>query len=54
MRHLFTTATFAAVLLAAAPATAQQRLALDQYMDMESVSNPQISPDGARILYTRS
>ena len=53
MRHLFATVTFAAVLLAAVPATAQQRLALDQYMDMESVSNPQISPDGARIVYTR-
>ncbi len=53
MRHLSATVTFALALLAAVPATAQQRLALDQYMDMESVSNPQISPDGARIVYTR-
>ena len=34
-------------------ASAQQRLSLDQYMDIESVSNPQISPDGARIVYTK-
>ena len=53
VRHLSATVTFALALLAAVPATAQQRLALDQYMDMESVSNPQISPDGARIVYTR-
>ncbi len=37
----------------ASPATAQQRLSLDHYMDMESVSNPQISPDGSRIVCTR-
>ena len=36
-----------------APATAQQRLSLEQYMDMETVSNPQISPDGGRIVYTK-
>ncbi len=38
-------------------ATAQdsdiQRLSLETYLDMESVSNPQISPDGAAIVYTR-
>lgn len=28
-------------------------LALEQYLDMESVSNPQISPDGSQIVYTR-
>ena len=47
------TASLAALALSPAPATAQQRLSLDQYMDMETVSNPQISPDGARIVYTR-
>ena len=36
-----------------APAAAQQRLSLEQYMDMETVSNPQISPDGGRIVYTK-
>ena len=30
-----------------------QRLSLRHYMDMESVTNPQISPDGTRIVYTR-
>jgi Tol biopolymer transport system component len=29
-------------------------LTLEHFLDMESVSNPQISPDGARIVYTRS
>ena len=28
-------------------------LTLEMYLDLESVSNPQISPDGARIVYTR-
>jgi dipeptidyl aminopeptidase/acylaminoacyl peptidase len=32
----------------------QRRLALEQYMDMESVSDPQISPDASRIVYTRA
>ena len=31
-----------------------QRLSLDHYLDMESVSNPQISPDGSRVVYTRA
>jgi len=42
-----------AIAIFAAPSAAQQRLSLDQYMDMESVSNPQISPDGQRVVYTR-
>jgi len=29
------------------------KLSLEQYMDIESVSNPQISPDGSRVVYTR-
>lgn len=46
-------ATFG-VLLAVSPALGQtQRLTLDHYMDMESVADPQISPDGSRIVYTR-
>ena len=56
------TRTIAAVLaltsLAAVPPrnlAAQEitRLSLEQYMDMESVSNPQISPDGSQVVYTR-
>lgn len=35
-------------------ATAQQRtLTLEDYLDLESVSSPQISPDGRQIIYTR-
>ena len=30
-----------------------EKLTLEMYLDFESVSNPQISPDGARIVYTR-
>jgi dipeptidyl aminopeptidase/acylaminoacyl peptidase len=40
------------------PAASQEnhsatRLTNDHYFDLERVSNPQISPDGARIVYTR-
>ena len=38
---------------AVAGAAAQQRLALERYLEMETVSNPQISPGGAHIVYTR-
>ncbi|MDT8341358.1 MAG: S9 family peptidase [Longimicrobiales bacterium] len=40
----------------AAPIAAQEAtrtLSLETYLDMESVSNPQISPDGTRIVFTR-
>ena len=41
----------------AAPAMAQGRaqskLSLDQYLDWEDVQNPQLSPDGTQIIYTR-
>ncbi len=30
------------------------RLSLEHYMDLETVSDPQIAPDGSRIAYTRS
>ncbi|GMV05934.1 MAG: acyl-peptide hydrolase [Gemmatimonadota bacterium] len=47
----------ASTLAAAAPVAAQQgplkKLSLESYLDMESVSNPQISPDGTQIVYTR-
>jgi dipeptidyl aminopeptidase/acylaminoacyl peptidase len=40
--------------LAPQPAQAQQKhLSLDMYMDWEWVSDPQISPDGTQIIYTR-
>lgn len=38
---------------AAAQGTDIQRLTLGHYLDMESVSNPRISPDASRIVYTR-
>ena len=38
---------------AAQSGASRQPLALSQYLDMESVSGPRISPDGARIVYTR-
>ena len=49
-------AAVAAALLA--PALAAQsppagKLKLDQFFDMESVSNPRLSPDGSQIVYTR-
>ena len=34
-------------------ATKTDRLTLDLYLDMETVSEPQLSPDGSRIIYTR-
>lgn len=36
-----------------APPTADVRLTLDRYMDMEGVSDPRISPDGTQIVYGR-
>ncbi|UCC49840.1 MAG: S9 family peptidase [Gemmatimonadota bacterium] len=38
---------------AAAQDVAADRLTLDLYLEMESVSGPQISPDGRQIIYTR-
>ncbi len=39
-----------------APVAAQddvRAVSLEMYLDMETVSNPQISPDGAQVVYTR-
>ena len=38
-----------------APAAAQQdsRLQLEHYLDWEFVNNPQLSPDGSQVIYTR-
>ncbi len=44
----------AAASVIAAPAQAQEDvLSLDTYLDWEWVSNPQVSPDGTQIIYTR-
>lgn len=57
MVRTFLIAGLAVGLLAPAVLQAQNRpvnkLALEQFFDMETVSNPQISPDGQRIIYTR-
>jgi dipeptidyl aminopeptidase/acylaminoacyl peptidase len=49
------TLSFASIALA--PVTAQQRpqnrIALEQYLDWEEVSNPQLSPDGTQIIFGR-
>jgi dipeptidyl aminopeptidase/acylaminoacyl peptidase len=37
----------------AAQAPASDRLTLDLYLEYETVSDPQISPDGSQIIYTR-
>src|SRR5687767_5642917 len=39
--------------LIAAQAPASDRITLDMYLDLETVSDPQISPDGSQIIYTR-
>ena len=46
---------FAFALLSAALLAAQStdRLTLDLYLEYETVSDPQISPDGSQIIYTR-
>ncbi len=43
-------AVLAAAVLAAAP---DDRLSVERYLDWEQVSDPQIAPDGSRIVYTR-
>lgn len=42
-----------ALLAAQAPGAVKNRLDLDLYWEFETASDPQLSPDGAQILYTR-
>ena len=49
---LFALASFPLVLSAQNP-VAQDRLNLDLYWEYETVSDPQLSPDGSQIVYTR-
>ena len=56
--RLFTISTVFLTMAGAIPqivaqGTGTQKLALEKYLDMESVGNPQISPDGTQIVYTR-
>src|SRR5687768_17821085 len=39
--------------IAAQNTAASDRLTLDLYWEMETVSDPQLSPDGSQIIYTR-
>ncbi len=54
-RVLFSAAV--ALLIVPCASSAQQiahdRLTLDHYLEMESVADPQISPDGSQVIYTR-
>jgi Tol biopolymer transport system component len=43
----------AAAAVGATPAAARTRFTVDKYLDFERVSDPQLSPDGARVVYTR-
>ena len=50
---LATVLSFGTPSLAAAQSQDIQTLSLEMYLDLESVSNPQVSPDGRQIVYTR-
>ena len=55
MKRMFWAFAFACVSAAAlaAQSTPSDRLTLDLYLEYETVSDPQISPDGSQIIYTR-
>ena len=58
-RHLHLRAIAIAILAIPLPATAQEShaddlLTVGHYLDMERVGDPQISPDGSRIVFTKS
>ena len=55
LRIASVTFAFATVAAAQAPATQrpQNRVSLEQYLDWEDVQNPQLSPDGTQIIFTR-
>lgn len=44
-----------AIAPATAPAqAAKQKLTIDRFLDMESVANPRLSPDGTQVVFTRT
>lgn len=55
MRRLLVALTLASVpvLLAAQNAVTNDQLNLDLYWEFETVSDPQLSPDGSQVIYTR-
>ncbi len=38
----------------AAPAEAARKFTVDRYLDLQEASNPQVSPDGTQVVYTRT
>lgn len=56
MKPLLRAACVAALVLAAVPASAQERRTptIDDLLDLVQVSGAEISPDGRRVIYTRS
>ena len=55
MRRLYLALALASLpaIIAAQNPVANDRLNLDLYWEYETVSDPQLSPDGAQIIYTR-
>lgn len=62
IRHLLSAGALGLAILTSAPSVSAQSdvadainvLQLEDYLDYETVSNPQISPDGKTVLYTRT
>ena len=52
-KNTFITLLFALCLLTGASAQDSKKLTLDLFLDWEYALNPQISPDGSQIIYTR-
>lgn len=53
LAEIFAAVLIAFLISANAPAQEAKKLTLDLFLDWEYVLNPQISPDGTQILYTR-
>src|ERR1044071_1398979 len=52
-RNIFISLALVVIVSASAWANGRGKLTLDLLLDWESVSSPQISPDGAQIVYAR-
>ena len=53
MKRMFLAFALACLPALIAAQSASDRLTLDMYLEYETVSDPQISPDGSQIIYTR-
>ena len=54
MKHLLTTITFLLTICTIGYSQIQSNLELIDLFNMEFVSDPQISPDGSKIIYVRN